>query len=84
MLLELVNSWWMAIVLCCLGVTFIFAVTIRLDNKLICSIKTFNNGIERNPRTSSQMVHLFLQTTPMISSFLCLVVMILGFVVYIS
>ena len=82
MFLEWVNSCWTAIVLGGFAVIFISAVTIKLDNKLICAGKTFKNIVENHPRSSSRMSHYFLQITPMISSFLCLLVMMLGFVIY--
>ena len=82
MFLVWLNSWWMAIVLCGLAVIFVSAVTMKLDNKLIRAAKFFNNDVERNFIFGSKIFHGFLQITPMINSFLALVVVLFAFVIY--
>ena len=82
MFFEWLDSWLVAVALCCFAVIFIFAVSIRLDNKLISVAKNFNNEVECNLILCSRIINGFLQITPMISSFLALTVMLLAFIIY--
>ena len=79
MFLEWPSGFWTSLVFGGLALAFVSIVTIKFDKKLIRIAKSFESNDESSVGLGGGIFFILLQTTPVIASFLVLIVMTLFF-----
>ena len=79
---EWLDNFWTLLLVCGLVVAFFSVTTSKLDKAFTGLAKAFDINGEGNANLGSGIFYILLQTTPMITSFLALIVILLGFIIY--